>query len=1225
MQHLLLSNTNQTAVGVTTRPGPTLDLNFAASLNTVDQVSGQNLVTFNRSTSGTYVDSAGVLRSAPVNLLLRSEEFGTTWVPTRSSVSTDSIIAPNGTLTADKIVENNEPGTHLISQSGTLISIVGARYTYSVYAKADGRNWVVISPGGTWGYAWFNVSDGTLGTVFDGGGATTASITNVGNGWYRCVVSATAVDVRGLQILLSNANNTVTYTGNGTSGIYLWGAQLEQSATVGEYIPTTSTINSAPRFDHDPTTLESLGLLVEEQRTNLWLWSNSAVNGETWNNTIFTSTAGEPDPAGGTSAILASDINNATGGTYYQRTNVASLSAGTTVSYSIFIKPIDIPISFVQLSMFSNGTTDNCSASFVTSGTTFTGEINPSQGGTGSVVSTKLETLSNGWYRLSLTGIVSTVTQSDLRTRINLGNYTRVAGTPRFVWYGAQLEAGAFPTSYIPTTGAEFTRSADLASITGTNFGVTRTNLLRRSEEFETTWSAPGLSAVTPNTTVAPDGTTTADTLVETTGVSGVHRVSQNISVTSGTNYTFSVFAKQGSRQYVYLGFGPNATWNGIGVNGFFDLQNGTIGTLVNCTATIVAYPNGWYRCTVTSTPTATNANALANIGISSTGSTQTYTGDGSNAVILWGAQLEVGSVATAYIPSPSVFVSRASSGTYFDSAGVLRSATTNLLLQSEDLNLAFTPQNSTTTPNVLTAPNNTITADLSVPNTNALSHASYKTGFSLIPSTNYAFSVFVKAREYNTIQLTFTSGFNNLNAWANFILSGNGSVGFTGTSGTAAIESFANDWYRVSLISESGASASSGGPVVIVLDSDRNARDPSFAGDNTSGAFIWGAQFEQSGTVGGYVPTTSTINSAPRFDHDPVSLISKGLLLEEQRTNLLLRSEEADSPQWNIPNSSITVDPNVTVSPDGSQTADKVKEATTTSGHSIEFTGFAFQSGTIYTVSFYAKAAERSRFRVTWPIAFTNRLAFVDISPAGYGVISDGGTVISVSPAGNDWFRVVSTSTCTTTTTGARAGITLVDTGTNVNYTGDGNSGIYIWGAQLEAGDFATSYIPTTTAAVTRSADISTSAATTVFENSWYNALGGTCYTECRPVLAPTAVATFSFNDTTSSNRVTQFSNVSQFQGGRNTAGAGVLFTPSATPILSSATNKAALAFANLDVALAANGGTVGTASDYNVPVVTRLEIGQQLGAGAINGTIKRLTYYPIRLPNSLLQVITI
>jgi hypothetical protein len=102
---------------------PSLDLPFADNKSLVDATTGANLVDFTRASSGTYVDSEGVIRTATTNLLLRSEEF------------------------------------------------------------------------------------------------------------------------------------------------YIWGAQLEQSTTVGEYIPTTSTINSAPRFDHDPTTGESLGLLVEEQRT----------------------------------------------------------------------------------------------------------------------------------------------------------------------------------------------------------------------------------------------------------------------------------------------------------------------------------------------------------------------------------------------------------------------------------------------------------------------------------------------------------------------------------------------------------------------------------------------------------------------------------------------------------------------------------------------------------------------------------------------------------------------------------------------------------------------------------------------------------------------------------------------------------------------------------------------------------------------------------------------
>jgi hypothetical protein len=81
----------------------------------------------------------------------------------------------------------------------------------------------------------------------------------------RSVNSATRLDAQSLR----SAYNTCSQPGDGTSGIYIWGAQLEQSTTVGEYIPTTSTINSAPRFDHNPTTGESLGLLVEEQRTNM--------------------------------------------------------------------------------------------------------------------------------------------------------------------------------------------------------------------------------------------------------------------------------------------------------------------------------------------------------------------------------------------------------------------------------------------------------------------------------------------------------------------------------------------------------------------------------------------------------------------------------------------------------------------------------------------------------------------------------------------------------------------------------------------------------------------------------------------------------------------------------------------------------------------------------------------------------------------------------------------
>ena len=367
-----------------------------------------------------------------------------------------------------------------------------------------------------------------------------------------------------------------------------------------------------------------------------------------------------------------------------------------------------------------------------------------------------------------------------------------------------------------------------------------------------------------------------------------------------------------------------------------------------------------------------------------------------------------------------------------------------------------------------------------------------------------------------------------------------------------------------------------------------------------------------------------------PRFDHNPVTGESLGLLVEEQRTNLLLRSEEADSPLWNIPNSSITVDPNVTVSPDGSQTADKVKEATTTGGHTIEFTGFAFQSGTIYTVSFYAKAAERSRFRVTWPISFTNRLAFVDISPGGYGVISDGGTVTSVSPAGNDWFRVVSTSTCTTTTAGARAGITLVDTGTNVNYTGDGTSGIYLWGAQLEAGAFPTSYIPTTTAAVTRSADLASITGSAF--SGWYRQDEGTVFAEySNQATAGQDRRIFNTSDATgfTTNGSSLFlSNGAQAAASLNTfvGGVNIGAIHSSTPLVVGVVRKTAYSIqVNSRVLVVGGAAPLISSSSYTPPSnIVSADLGQNNGSSSVNGTIRRLIYWPVRLGNNVLQQIT-
>jgi hypothetical protein len=182
------------------------------------------------------VTSRGILiESAGTNLVPRSQEFdNASWTKGGASISANATTAPDGTTTADLLTENTSTGDHRAFQSVTVPNATAC--CFSVYLKPNGRSLVQLTFAGV-GDVVFNISTGAVSTTLNGSGEMTAAA----NGWYRCVLKfTTATTSYNAQVRLVSTGTTSSYTGDGASGVYVWGAQVEATAAPTSYVPTAA-------------------------------------------------------------------------------------------------------------------------------------------------------------------------------------------------------------------------------------------------------------------------------------------------------------------------------------------------------------------------------------------------------------------------------------------------------------------------------------------------------------------------------------------------------------------------------------------------------------------------------------------------------------------------------------------------------------------------------------------------------------------------------------------------------------------------------------------------------------------------------------------------------------------------------------------------------------------------------------------------------------------------